>query len=142
MPNKISQQSVREAALPLTVWGMVHCSGRWALSTACALGAAGLREGRQGGSGGGVRGKTGWGFRGVRVLEGTRDVVQYNPQTVNTEGPRERQRQGQDLSPCPKHQGEQQWTKAQGAAYVIIQGLAQIMPISYYKIFHYNIISM
>ena len=28
MPNKISKQSVREAVLPLTVWGMVHCSGR------------------------------------------------------------------------------------------------------------------
>lgn len=28
MPNKISKQSVREAVLPVTVWGMVHCSGK------------------------------------------------------------------------------------------------------------------
>lgn len=90
MPNKISQQSVREAALPLTVWGMVHCSGRLGSKYSLGLGAAGLKEGRGGREGGATRDDWG-GDSGV--LAGTWDAIQYKSQIVNTEeGHTERER--------------------------------------------------
>lgn len=75
MPNKISKQSVREAVLPLTVWGMAHCSGRLG-SKYSPLASVSWGCGRDAGSQRGTRGGPAWGFRGVRSPAGD---VRWHP---------------------------------------------------------------
>lgn len=115
MPNKISQQSVREAALPLTVWGMVHCSGRlgskYSPGPGCSRAKGG--EGRQGGRS--YPGRLGWGLRGPGRDMGCHPVQIPNCK-YRRRSHREREEQGQDLSPWPKHRAEEQWAKDTGCS--------------------------